>query len=353
MRIKPNVFTGCCMKKDELYAIARKLAGRLQAIKYDALPLSAYNKRYIAVQYAAFPYWMKIYADCLFKGMHSLQAGDPDDITLVDYGGGSGFLSILAREAGIGRVIYVDRNPFSVETVKILQDYLGAGPDAVICGDSAALAGWCAARRITPHLLIATDVIEHVYDLEVFFKDLYSVSDRMHLLFTTASTPYNPLVKRRLHACMKACETGRAVSPNYYTRREIFIREHFPFLSEKEIKTWARLTRGCTYEDIKRAVDSRHLPVPGDRHNTCDPATGNWTERILPISRYRAILAPYSYHLKVDKGYYNTHRSRRIFSVIRTGVNRWINTSGRAGLLLAPFLFLLCIPGDKDGSLED
>lgn len=130
---------------------------------------------------------MKIYADCLLKGLESI-GNSPEEITLIDYGGGSGFLSMLAKQAGIGRVIYIDLNPDSVDTIRILKELVNTGPDIILHGDSDTLADWCSANKVKPQLLIATDLIEHVYDLSAFFANLIAIDNKTQMLFTTAST---------------------------------------------------------------------------------------------------------------------------------------------------------------------
>jgi len=334
------------MGKNELISIAYGLAVRLQAIDYDKLPVSDYNKRYIRQLHPALKYYMEIYARCLWKGIASI--GKPlSEIVFVDYGGGSGFLSMLAKEAGIGRIIYIDLNPLSVETVKVLTHHTGIGPDIILEGNSDALAGWCTDNDVSPDLLVATDLIEHVYDLPVFFADLCRMNGKMEMIFTTASTPYNPIVKRRLRRLMKDCERGNLVSPDYYTRRQQFIRTHYPHFSGEEVNTWTEHTRGLMYEDMRKAMDTGRLPLPDDKYNTCDPETGNWTERILPVRTYKSLLAQYKYSVSVGKGFYNTHRTNAPVNLISKWVNAVIRHSGKAGLLLAPFIILHCKKQDR------
>lgn len=329
------------MEKLNLAPVIRSLAERLQAIDYDRLPISDYNKKYIRNLKPAMLYYLKIYSACLSKGFNSVDC-PLEKATLVDYGGGSGFLSILAKTAGIGKVIYLDLNPKSVETIRILKEEFGTGPDVILQGNSDRLADWCKENQIHPDLLIATDLIEHVYDLEVFFKDLSGISNDMQMIFTTASTPYNPYIKRRLHKLMDGCESGTLETPNYYTLRKSYIEKNYPALSKKEIENWAIHTRGLTYPDIDRAIQSGEIPFLTDKHNTCDPATGNWTERILPIKTYRSLISPYNYSVKVDKGFFNADRPGRIGSMLGKCINLLIRYSGKTGLLLAPFIFLIC-----------
>ena len=93
--------------KYDIRQAAQALVSQLKAIDYERLPISKYNKRYIARLKPVLSYYMKIYANCLLKGLESI-GSSPEGITLIDYGGGSGFLSMLAKQAGIGRVIYID-----------------------------------------------------------------------------------------------------------------------------------------------------------------------------------------------------------------------------------------------------
>lgn len=327
--------------KNNLKHIASVLAARLQKIDYERLPISDYNKRYIRNLKPAIGYFMQIYTECLFKGITATGL-NPSDITCIDYGGGSGFLSILAKEAGIGQVIYIDLNPDSVVTVQLLKQITGSGPDIILQGSSDTLSEWCSTQHTKPHLLIATDLIEHIYNLETFFSDLISINSSMQMIFTTASTPYNPYVKWKLHRAMKGCETGTLESPNYYTKRYQYIKEKFPAFSEKEVSLWSNRTRGLVYPDIEKAILGNTIPTLTDRYNTCDPETGNWTERILPIVNYQALLSQFHYQLKVEKGFYNTERKSFILSVIFKNINHIIRNSGKPGFLLSPFIILHC-----------
>jgi hypothetical protein len=125
----------------------------------------------------------------------------------------------------------------------------------------------------------------------------------------------------------------------FFHMRWAFIQEHFPDMPEQERVSWAFCTRGLNYEDILRCMDGdRHLPWM-DAYNTCDPATGSWTERILPIADYRRLLVPYGARLSVRKGFYNVRRSgvkglasRLLNLLLNLPLTHW----------LAPFIVLEC-----------
>ena len=113
--------------KENRSDLLHTLTERLKAIDYNKLPISDYNKRYIGNLKPALSYFMHIYADCLQRGLQAIQT-PISDVTLIDYGGGTGFLSILAKSIGIGQVIYIDLNPSSVETIQLLKQIIGIGP---------------------------------------------------------------------------------------------------------------------------------------------------------------------------------------------------------------------------------
>lgn len=331
---------------------AYELIDQLEAIDYEQLPISDYNKQYIATLKASLLYHFQIYSFCLTSVMRSIN-NPVRFLTFVDYGGGSGFLSILAKKVGFGRVIYIDLNPQSVETVKVLKEQLGMGPDVILQGDSDTLAAWCAENKKKPEILISTDVIEHIYDLRKFFADLTSINEDMVMLFTTASTPFNPRIKRRLERQMKEYEKGGKASPNYYELRKEYIAQNYPDIKkdEDELEHYATITRGLTFTDISYLLDNRHQieTVPLERfpmfigpYNTCDPRNGNWMERILFPNRYNDFLKPHNFHITLVAGFYKMDRKNFIAKFCAKFTNFLIYSIGKYGLLIAPFIILYC-----------
>ena len=274
----------------------------LKAIDYSSLPISEYSRQYIQRMLPNMQYYLGIYRRSIDLMIKEIDR-KPSEITMVDYGGGHGFLSMTAKQMGIGRVIYVDINPKAVEAVKILSKESGLPPDHIVQGDANTLRRWCEENGITPHALIGMDVIEHIYKLEDFFYDIYAINPSIFMLFTTGSTPFNPIVKRRLHKIMRKDENGC-----YRRLRSEFIKQHYPTMPNQKVTYWGEHTRGMTYPDILKAIENNKPQEGIDKYNTCDPATGNWTERILPIKRYKALLKPYNATVVVQKGIYNRYR---------------------------------------------
>lgn len=303
------------MRSGFLFVSMDKLAVILKTLDYGALPLSDYSRSYILRLLPAIDYYMLIYRRCLQRMLEASPKA-PAEMTMVDYGGGHGFLSLVAKRCGVGRVIYIDINPQASEAVTAIAAAVGEGPDVVLTGDSATLRRWCGENAVCPDLLLGMDVIEHIYRLEDFFADLYAINPSMPMLFTTGSTPYNPWVRRRLHRIMESDEMI------FRQARLDCILEHYPDMFYPIALAWANCTRGLVFDDVLKAVATQKSCVIKDLYNTCDPATGSWTERILPIDDYRRLLAPYGVRLKVRKGFYNAFRgglkgfASRMFNVL-------------------------------------
>lgn len=284
------------------------LCKELQQLNYATLGISAYNQRYIERILPVLDYYLDIYHRAITWALE--HAGVPQsDLILVDYGGGHGFLSMLAKRMHIGTVIYVDINPHSVHTARTLGQILHCCPDYLIEGDSTTLQQWCRQQAIIPHAVVGIDVIEHIYRLDTFFASLFAITPTLHLLFTTASNPDNHRIVRRLHRIMAIDELGDKYHIGFLNLRQNFIWQAFLDLPDDDIQRLAINTRGMTYKDIYDAIVN-HQPVtpPADPYNTCDPTTGSWTERILPLADYRQLLAPYTTRVTFRNGFYNTHR---------------------------------------------
>lgn len=299
----------------------------LRSVPYDTQPISDYNRRYIRRLLPVLEYYFDIYE-------RALPASGLESLTMVDYGGGHGFFSFFAKSRGVGQVVYVDINPDSVATVQAISDYLAKyeiAPDVVLQGDSRDLRQWCEKEEVKPDWVIGMDVIEHVYCLDDFFGDLFSLSGDMKLLFTTASNPHNRRIVRKLHKVIKKDEAL------FWSQRRAFIQERFSQLKEDELDYWATNTRGLDFNDVLRAVESETPNLLRDRYNTCDPTTSSWTERILPLSDYANIAQSYNYRLEVVNGFYNASNTG-----LKGFVQRYYNRALAKNRCRskAPFLYL-------------
>lgn len=316
------------------------IASDLRAIDFQKLDISEYSRNYILRMMPSIDYYLQIYGSCIRKVL--CEIGRPaSELAVVDYGGGHGFLSCLLKKMGFGKVIYIDFNPLAVNAVKIIGKTLGYGPDETLEGGSDVLREWCAKSGVAPQILFGMDVIEHVYRLDLFFSDLVAINPCMRMIFTTGSTPYNPMVGRRLRKVMVSDELG----PNgFLAQRRVRIAQHFPNLDEDMLDYWAAQTRGLTFADTISAVENGRAKLPADPYNTCDPETGSWTERILPLKEYQHIVEACGLQVSVGSGFYNTHRSgaKKIPSVL---LNVLLHC--KCLRMLAPFIILSVEPKHK------
>ena len=333
----------------------RLLVKQIRQIAVDKLDISDYSRTALRRVVSAAAFYMDIYRSSL---EHVLACGNkaPIEMTLVDYGGGHGLLSILAKKLGFGRVVYVDYNADALQTVGVLGGMLGAEPDVVLQGDATVLEAWCRNNGVTPDALLAMDVIEHIYVLDDFFAVLHAMSPKMTMLFTTASTPFNQRVVRRLHKTMLRDEYGGANKEGFLSMRRGYVKQMHPDMSDRELDYWAENTRGLVFDDVRRAVESQSPNLLLDAYNTCDPRSGSWTERILPISDYQQLLAAYGYGLLVLPGFYNEYRrgpkewaSRHYNRIIRRAPQQapegWRQRRRmKRALSKAPFIFLIANP---------
>ena len=276
---------------------------------FPVLSLEQTSRRYLERMMPSIDYYFDIYSHCLDIAANAIQI-PIEKATLIDYGGGHGLLGIIAKKLGWHEVVYIDINPTSAHTVRTLSETLGHGPDTILTGDSVLLREWLRANHRQPHALLGMDVIEHIYRLDTFFNDIIAdTSQPLFLLFTTASNPFNAHICSRLRRIMQSDETGTTEQPNYYTLRHDFIARQRPELTPDQLHRWVVNTRGLIFDDIQEYLDKDEMPTPTDPFNTCDPRTGNWTERILPIKRYQELLDTHKYQLSVENGWYNTRHN--------------------------------------------
>ncbi len=310
-------------------------------IDQDA-PLDNYQRDYLKRMLPVLDYYLDIYQHCLLF-LESRLSKPAEEATLVDYGGGHGILSIVAKQLGWRQVVYIDVNPAAAKTVATLSDAVGIGPDVILTGDSKSLKQWMLDQGESPDAVVGMDVIEHIYGLDSFFGDLASMGTQAPmLLFTTASNPCNRHICSKLRKAMRDDEIGSSENPNFFTLRYEYILSAFPGMEESIAQRWARDTRGLVYADILDAVKSGVPNLLGDDFNTCDPRTGSWTERILPIADYKDLLQQYGYTLGVENGWYNTHHwfGKRWVAQLLNGIN---------SIRFAPFIILTAEPDWLNG----
>ncbi|MDR2911390.1 MAG: class I SAM-dependent methyltransferase [Bacteroidales bacterium] len=322
------------MSNNYLTTKADECIEKIRSVDFQNLGISAYNLQYVQMLLPITEYYFSM---CI-RAFSLLAKNNPANTTIVDFGGGHGFLSIFLKSLGF-KVIYCDLNPLSAETVLKLKQECNLGPDYIIQGSTPELVSFCRAESIVPDCLISIDVIEHVYDLSLLFKNLQLLNPLLEMVFTTASNPKNKIKSHQLRKGMCIVES------EYLQKRIKYISDSFPDLTAEQTLMLAKQCRGKNYADTYTAVadyiKSGVIPAElHDRFNTCNPETGNWYERILPLSNYQNITGQYGFHVSFSSGLYNAKRNNIITSTIAKAVNGYINRYQKSGMKAAPYICL-------------
>jgi SAM-dependent methyltransferase len=326
------------MKKMKFQSVAGNCIESIRKIDFMTLGISEYNYQYIERLMPNLEYYFQIYS----QSIELLIGNKKPEGYVVDFGGGHGFLSLYLQQLGF-QVIYCDSNPLSVNTIQRIGLILGHDPDIVIEGSSAELLAYCRQHHVAVDYLIATDLIEHVYDLNRFFADLQDVNPALQMIFTTWVNPCNLPKVKRLRRMMKDVEANF-----FLPMRKEYIENHYAELTLGEIKQLAYRTRGRNYVDVTIAVEDYRktgkLAMAIERFNTCDPQSGSWVERVLPLSEYRKVVEKNGFKVEFMKGFYNTNRHNPLLSFAVTLVNCMICYSGILGRVVSPYIILRVKP---------
>ncbi len=313
--------------------IANDCIHRLLNLNFTSLGINEYNLQYIEDILPQINYHFSIYKYSINLVTRGKYKG-----TIVDFGGGHGFLSCFLKMLGFN-VIYCDNNPLAISTVKKVGAALQSVPDVIIEGSVIELSTFCKANNIKPDYLISIDVIEHIYDLEGFFSELRNINPKMEMCFTTRANPCNFRQRKRLFKMMDEVERNF-----FLPMREEYISKRYPEFNEREIQTLSVLSRGKTYDDITKIANeyllNGSLPQKTRSHNTCDPNSGSWIERILLLKTYKSIINTTGFAVSFKNGFYATDQKGCIKKALYYTLNRILQYGGKPAMTIAPFIIL-------------
>ena len=336
---------------------ASVLDKKLESFDLNKLKISTYNKRYFGgyieshekrqlslTKYSYILSWALTHIDKP-KG----------ELTFLDYGGGHGILSLLAKQYGIGTVIHNDIYPISSNDARSIGQELGIIANHYITGDIDDILEFSQQKNLNIDVMASYDVIEHIYDIDNFLSKLHLLSqDRMSMFHASAANEQNLRIKRSIRAMQKEFElTDRKLKygrkPTDTTRalvvlRREIIESYAPELSSEEINLISRLTRGLIEEGIKESVDvylnTGILPSELEHPtNTCDPLTGNWFEHFMDPNKLVNELNKTGFKTKIICGFYDKPKNL-IKRLIKTILNIAIRVMGKHGLYFAPYYAL-------------
>ena len=313
---------------------------QLELVEVNHISTEPYCQRYLIHLLQHKKYYLAIYADVLNKLIeHSPQK--KENISLIDIGAGNGLLGIFAKYCGFKKVFINDIDEKFVNASKRLAEQLNLEIDGYITGDISAVQTYF--KNEIPDAMVGTDVIEHIYDLEIFYKTIRQINPLTVSVFTTASNPANYFKVRELKKIQLKDELeggtpddhalfGESSLEPFLKIREQVIRGYSNGLSDAKILTLAKATRGMIVADIKLSVEQYGLtgkvPVPPSGTNTCNPLNGSWTERILSFDTYISLYNTAGFTCKFYAGFYNDHEYG-IMNFVKKLLNVGVYTFGK------------------------
>jgi hypothetical protein len=336
---------------DRIEAAQIRLYDKLVALDVKSSGISEYNQRYLGEKIRSAKGMLELYGRLLY--LSAIRTEVPlECFALVDYGGGSGCLSFLAKEAGFGTVIYNDIYDVSCCDVSLLSNIFRLPLDHVVCGDIDELISYLRVKSISVNAITSYDVLEHLYDVESHFKKLGSLSDdQFRVVYASGANIENPWYVHTVRKTQIRAEYENREkkwgqkerdSPKAYLdiRKEI-IFSYSPDLSSEQVEQLSRWTRGLTKPDIEKCVDEYRKRGsityhPDHSTNTCDPFTGNWCERLMDTRWLQQLLNDAGFSVQILTGYYSVSGS-----LLKKGIKFFLNAAiwlmGRRGMVIAPY----------------
>lgn len=344
----------------DMMAASDRVERLIRGLDEESIPLSSLGRHQLTNLKPQINLALKNYRHIL-DSVRRRARRDLSDLVLVDYGGGLGVMTLLARQLGVATVIYNDIYESSLRDAQSMANAVGLPAHHYVCGDIGNLVKFTQELPISCDAIVSYDVLEHIYDLTQYFLQVRLITrDILTLVMGTGANTHNPWIRRaetRKHLDSeykdlpkKWGEGMRDTQHSYLSVRADIIRAHAPDLKEEYVAQLARSTRGLVKPMIERCVDEfrrtgRIAYLPDHPTNTCCPHTGYWVERLTEASAYVRMLEQAGFRVRVSGGYYSDK------SIVRRLVNRTIETLGRRSLFIAPYILFDAVFSTADISI--
>ena len=245
-------------------------------------------------------------------------------VRMLDYGGGWGLMGLMAKEAGVGSVTYLDINEGTARAVKTISQVLDLLLADVICGDETALHDY-------PHKfnsVVSSDVLEHIYDPDRVFKAIAGVCEPGARVFH--QTGANP---KSLHQLITLTKLHRSVEPQLLAKRREVIAS--AGLKGADAERLALASRGLDQAGFENAIEcfkaAGVLPVPDHPTNTCE-LNGYWYERLMEPREVARRMTNAGFQAEVARCFWGPGRSSLPARIVKTGFNFVSRLSRQVGL---------------------
>lgn len=339
-----------------------RLYNKIINLDLKSLNISEYNQSYLGSKINSLKGVLKLYGRLIYLSLYKRNIAI-NNFVFVDYGGGSGVMSYLAAEMGIGTVIYNDIYDVSCLDVKHLSTILELKLDHIVCGDADKLILYLQENSLQINSITSYDVLEHIYDVESHFNKLGSFSkNSLRIIYASGANIENPLYvnfvrKKQIEFEYKVRDKNwghkdRDSLEPFFEVRKNMISKYSPDLDLEIVEQLSRATRGLIKQDIEKCVDEFHLKGSISYHinhptNTCDPYTGNWAEHLMDYKWLRQIIKNSGFSVEIMTGRFNSNGPLHK-KIIKILLNAMIQLLGRHGMFFAPYYVVCANPIEKD-----
>ena len=330
---------------------AGRLYKKLKDLDVTHLDISDYSKEYLLKHLINLRGTLRKYSYILSWSL-TPSTVSLNKFKIMDYGGGTGILSMLAKELKIGTVIYNDIYDVSCNDAKTLGQAIGNESDYYLKGDIDHTIKFLKQNAVHINAIASYDVIEHIYDIEAFLRKLHLLSDQpLNVFLSSGANSLNFFKRKALMKQQIEIENKDRVKKRGYKERdclkaylkvrEAMITKYSKDLTNNEVKRLVRVTRGMMEPDIYQCVDkylkTKEFPLePAHPTNTCDPYTGNWAEHLMDPYCLKEVLLRTGFEVEILGGYWSPSINS-MKSYLSNLLNIVIYLFKKLGIKAAPF----------------
>lgn len=347
MKLKDNECQVMDLLHDAVKALCQKFL-RIEGHEYDKF--HPYFKRNLLKKRSVIFDDLMKYSRILFASI--INVDKPlSDMVIVDYGAGYGLLGALAKELGVGTVLYNDISSAYLADAKRLMSLLNISINGYIIGDIEVLYEYSKDKRLHVDCIASYDVLEHIYNLDSFYEKVSHFPSPLCCCMASGANIKNFRIRRYLVRQQRISENvGRKLNfddnphdleVSYLSARAEIIKSDFSNLDKAQIDYLARLTRGMRADDINAAVklylSTGSAPAPlSHSTNTCNPYTGSWDEHLIEHRSLLCIAEKYSFEGSLVPGRYDRSCWGKYKRIVYGFLNFIINDVPSVGIYLAP-----------------